>query len=378
MLLLLQLLIMPTVVASSSDQSVNLSTVVSNIQRPEHFEFVTASPEEQIIIRLPRGSSLIHSGVQANLQLYIDESGTVALYLPDTTLDHSLISLLDSIFQNSCFRPASYRNNFIAQLLPVRLRCIPGQRYARLILPVSHEQIIQDRELYRKNLELNGIQLPFISFFPSYFHTLRPSDSIIVYPFLLINLKLDTEGQPIDIQPIVGTVPSFEQQLLAASNWAKYRTAISRGEAVASDNLLLISLFSEVSYPSQPIQIEDTAAKADFFNSLRLQLVLDTSDLLSFPLPRRYSNGFANQAAAKGRFYGDIYVRILVDSLGRGRLFKLDNRPVAVHKLCEWIVDRERYYPAIGVNARPRPFLGTALFRFDGSTKVRIEYDWFK
>lgn len=308
--------------------------------------------------------------------LTIDSLGVVSGYAPDSDADLLYLSASDSLLRGYRFIPGSFRGVKKSMRLPVYVHGWPNVSQLRLLFPVDHNMAVSDINLYERALQFNGVKLPIIDTFPSYYCDYHIEDSLPRYPFLLARLSLDKQGNPVAIEKILSTAGTYTDQLLSVMNWAEYRPMEIAGQKEATTSLILVSLYLEVNYPAKEI----TSLKGDSVTAQerwRVRIITDSvGTVLAPPIPRRYQDLTYTAIDSQAVSYQMVSVRVRIDKTGQTHIGRISKLSPKLKGLVRKILNRQPFYPAIDFSGRQIKFNGVIYLDFSSSGIVRINPAW--
>ncbi len=306
--------------------------------------------------------------------LEVSKKGKVTGMVAADSSDRYLVDYARAYLSELDFVPAERNGKKVDSKLP--LWATFGTRRSRpeIAFAIDRGAQVTDRARYFEAVEANGIVLPALRNFPSYFEEVHSSDTLKPYPFVLLKLTLDPEGRPTAIDTVLSTQPGRAMTTASAALWADYAPATVDGKPVASDCYLLVSYFPQVVYPTR----RWTPGRPDSIPAIercRVALFADTVGLMAKPIPRRLPGSSLSLREARG-IGGTVSAVFAVDTSGAMRASAADVVSRSVWSVLRLMAKRMAFYPARDYQGRPRFYSGPVRLIFDGSEKVRIEYVW--
>ena len=355
---------------------ITFSSSVVAANRPNHFDMELAVP-----IRLPVIFPRLEVGAYSFefvrcATVAVDSSGAVREVLSISPPDSVFAVCYDAFLRGIAFSPGTRDGIPDRQIIPILIRINPQTSFPVMTFPVDSAGRIDDADLYFSALGLNGIKLPRLTAFPSYFFNVHGANSAAVCPYLLLKLDLKSDGSLVGMDLLHSTAGGFTQQLMSAVHWGEYVA----GELVGPDSLcdifLVISLFPGVSYPTMPLDANlDSLSVLD---RVRVELRTDSVGLMVKPVPRHLPPRSEYQLQTASFSATDtIALRIRIDTLGRAVLIKAAGVSNAQSEVYRSFVQSFEFCPALDWSGAPRQFEGLLLCeRSAGSTKIRIHFCW--
>lgn len=351
-------------------------TVPAETSPPTTYGLSLPRPLERISFpRLPIIKPMVERFV--SFTLTIDSLGVVSDFVPNSDADSLYLPATDSLLRSYRFIPGSFRGIKKTMRLPVYVHDWPNVSRLRLLFPVEHNMAVSNINLYEQALQLNGVKLPIIDTFPSYYCDYPKEDSLPRYPFLLVRLSLDNQGSPVAIEKILSTAGTYTDQLLSVVNWAEYRPLEIAGHKEATTSFILISLYSEVGYPAKEITsvLADDSVSAQ--ERWRVRLLADSvGSVMAPPIPRRYQDLTYTAIESLAVSYQIVSVRVRINKTGQTHIGRISNLSPKLKGLVREILDRQPFYPAIDYSGRPIQFGGVIYLDFSNSGIVRINPAW--
>jgi hypothetical protein len=305
----------------------------------------------------------------------VDEKGTVQSVRGEYAADSLWVRGLDSTLKALAFVPGSMDSTPQPQEVPVEVLLYPRSIIATLSAPVDDSGKVTDQDFYDRALLANGVTNARFEKLPSYFYPFKVNDSLSVLPFVLFKVILDESGSPLAIEPIRSTLPALTHQMSSLFNWATYTPARRGKRAVRSDNFAVVVFHPGARYPTRPLGVP-TGDSAGLVERRLVRLISDTSSLLVPPLPYLLAFDSLATIEAAGKNFGRVSLFCAIDTVGRVGILRADPSGRSLIRLCQRIVDQERFYPAFDFAGRPRTFFGLVHLDFDGSAIVRIHLNW--
>ena len=314
----------------------------------------------------------------------VDESGHVAGVAPVHLSDSALESAYYEWLMNIRFEPGTVANVKTGLCLPGVLTTIGAGAIPGLQLPVLRNRGIHDADLYWLAMEANGIELPSIKTFPSYYTVIEDTTQHDLGQFdvVIARLGLDASGKPTSIDVISSTSPGDAMPIRSAILWGEYTPLLVKGVAQPCTTYVVVSMIEGIDYPTcrLPVSADDSLF---WIHSQRVRMVPDTVGYAVFPLPRRPLSGTVENAAAD-ELRDDCYVIPLqVDTLGAYRMLAYfpdhatGRKGKTFRVSLNRVLGRMRLYPALDFRGHPAMFAGPMMLQRPDSGIVRITYPWY-
>ena len=354
------------------------------LTRKTHFN--TALPYPKHIPAFVADSTAPRTGLLKFVPVYfdIDERGLVIRVAPVHHVDSALEAAYHDWLMAVTFEPGVVAGVKTSLRLPGLFTTIGEGAVPELQLPVLRNRGIRDADLYWLAMEANGVVLPRITSFPSYFTVVEDSTGQDLGQFnvVIARLVLDASGNPTSIDIITSTRPGDAMPIRSAILWGEYSPLLVQGVAQPCTTYVVVSMIEGLDYPTVPLPVgaDDSLA---WIHSQRVRLVPDTVGYAVFPLPRRPLNNMIENALAD-KLRDDTYVISLqVDTLGsyrmpefypdhatgrKGQTFRISVRRVLA---------RLGLYPALDFRGKPAMFNGPMMIERPDSGIVRITYPWY-
>jgi hypothetical protein len=317
------------------------------------------------------------TAVLVTVDLKIDTFGCVADIQPGKPEDSTLVRSSCDFLRAYDFCPGRDDGRLSEQIIPVQVRLGPYGWRPDVTFPVDSDLVVLDSRLYEEALGRNGITLAKIESFPSIFCTLKPKDTLVVYPYVLVRVDLDSLGTPSAIEPVTSNCTSLSQSIQSAAAWARYVPSMQNGRAVASTNYLLVSFFPDVSYPTSVWPSHPPLAPNPYQN-LMFRLSADTVGLLSPPLPRHGISEEVSLPVERLPYMDSVAVQIRVDTLGRMTVQRVFPANKWTSKLAKGLPRGIRFFPALAFDGSTMPYTGWAFVTTLNERSIRIRYSWLQ
>ena len=306
--------------------------------------------------------------------LHIGANGKVADITCDNQVDSAVMAENRYAFDALRFEPGRRQLDKIDMLLPISV-VVGDTAYPPIVrFPVDRFRWVKESPLYFEALAMNGVQGPTLVRFPSYYF--KPSETPTNrYPYKLFRIDLDSTGRASSIQFIKGDSDTFNDQLASAIRFAKFEPASVNGVPRAVQAFLLVSLFSQVKYPTAQWEIGEVDEMSGL-DQARVRVTADTVGLMQTPVPVKDWSGEIKDNMQKGLIEGEITARVVVDTSGSSGVREhstSDWRPIAVLGMRAF---RTKFYPARNWSGEPLPCTGLVLIDYIDESNVRIRFSW--
>jgi hypothetical protein len=309
-----------------------------------------------------------------NLIFDLKKNGRVErIEVLDSVPQHGWDNILERLMSLQ-FYPGRKGAKPTKQRLPVYLLLAPERYQRHLQFPVNAEGGVDDPDLYWKGMRLNGVDLPMIEQFGSYFLDVDQKDTSVALNYLLARLTFDSNGRITERNLLHSDFGQFTDQILDAANWGEYHLpqGSDPNHRVA---YLRVAKLRTVADPSRLYDVNEKGL--DLPDRERLRLFPDTLGLLFKPIPIRYQNdGIFSLLGGKMAVTDTLFALIKIDEKGRVASFDPVGGVLSQKndylKLMTWI----RFHPALAFDGTPRRVTGIMEFAYEGSTMVRIRFLW--
>ena len=306
----------------------------------------------------------------------IDNAGGVTGIHTDNSADSGFLTFVEEWLRSFRFEPAFFADQSTESRLAVWLQFHPRVRVPDIILPIDSSGTVVEADLYFRTLTLNEIHPPQLEEFPGYFCDLGRLDSTASCRSVLIRVTLDSNGQINSLEDIGFGWPVCRQQIMSATLRARFSPAVVRGTVLPSSGYLLISFYPDVRYPT-PVWRRSELTSMTLLQQLRVRFLPDTVGLMSKPVPQKScQREMALQLQRRSIALDTVSAVLAVDTAGKVRLRRFSKESAVATDIVQGVVKRLRFYPALDYSGHPRRYTGLAMFNFQSSSSVRIEYFW--
>jgi hypothetical protein len=310
------------------------------------------------------------------VQFVIDKSGKVKSVQAINPVDSAFVRVIKKSSAEFLFEPALNGGKAVECNLLVAVQILAGNFRVVFTPPLDAQQVVTNTALYFTSMERNGIGLPSLVSFPSYWSNLSVKDSVDIPKFILLEVQLNKTEQIEDVRIVRSTYPAFESQIVSAATRARINLPTVKGKPIAASVFLSVLFFPGNNYPTAPFSPE-SASSLPLRERVQLRCIADTVGLLSGPVPKFNPAESVVGASYIERNKDTIAVYLAVSPSGAGGCLRHDEIPA---KLSEWIRAKAtwmKFYPALDFSGNPQPFAGATYFIFSDSTSIRIDYTWF-
>ena len=344
-------------------------------ERPQTYGFSLPYPV-QLPDLVPAGNvPFLTSEKLVTVIVDIDRSGKVVGVAAEAAEDARFASHFSEYLEAVRFEPAVREGEKVDARLPVILQYRLKARMPDVFFPVDTALTIANRELYFQAFNYNGYQFPQIDTFPSYFSDLEWHDSSLTYPYMILGLNLDTTGRVTAADKIFASDPSFVDQVLSASLWAKFMPAQFDGRPMASRCFLIVSQYPHTSYPTHEWRLADSSQQT-YLESQQLRLIPDTVGLLSVPILRLYPGDEVKFGGRFAKYRDTVVAAIRVDAAGSLSVPRLGSIRKNLRNELMKLLRGLKFFPSVDYQGQPHSMHGLAKITLTGSGIVRIEYFW--
>jgi hypothetical protein len=309
------------------------------------------------------------------LWLAVTASGKVSSVQLTEILTESRAALIRDLFSRVKFTSCVKNDTAQSCRLPVRLLVGADSADCAIRLPIGADSCIDDIYLYTKAVRTAGFQPIGLKSFPWFHATFPERDSLNILPFALISLKVGARGEVRDRKLVSSNFENYGRQVLNATTWGKYLPAKWNGRAISSTGFLLISFFPTLPYPSVPYPPKNPDSLS-YHKQLLMQFLTDTAGLMSVPVPREASRATYHIPAPPAARGMTLVVQCSIDTCGILKMTGGNNESEEARKFFKNLSAQIRFYPAMDVAGRCRPFSGIARVTTGTEPIIRIEYLW--
>jgi len=346
-------------------------------ERPEYHGLSLAYPKDSVLPTIDQAMPFLMGERIFQMNLEITDKGVIKSALPAQKEDSVLAQYVSSSLIKIHFEVTLKSDKPVSSILPVIVTINPRFRTTDMIFPVNAFTEIKSRSLYFQALEKNGIVLPRLRKFPSYFCDLKMSDSLKYLPFALIKIDLDSSGEVNSTEPVSTSLPAFTRQIESAVLWADFDPLELNGKPAACACYLILSFLPQLIYPTETIEFKADATAA-WFDHWRIQLIPDTVGLMLPPLPQKQGIDELSVPGRPKSFGGEVIAVLTVDTLGAIFVNSTDSKDAKPHRAIIAALKSAKFFPATDYSGHPVFFDGSAKFTFSNSDIVRVEYFWLK
>ncbi|MGH8015913.1 MAG: hypothetical protein ACREBV_06955, partial [Candidatus Zixiibacteriota bacterium] len=288
---------------------------LAETDRPNCYGFAPAIPLTTQLPALESPVPIAISEKSMDIILEIDKKGAVKSAKPKLAEDSAFARYLFSSVGKIPFEPALKNGGALNSFLPILFTYNPRHRSARVEYPVDSSCHVSNSDLYFQAMELNGLILPRLKKFPSYFGWTRSPDSLAALPYVVISINLDENGKLMNSALYSTNIPAYTTQTLAASLWADYSPLIVDGQPAPSRCFLSVFFFPQINYPTKPVDYErDTSL--NWYDRWKARLVPDTVGYLHPAIPSNAKFEELPLVGEEKSLNAVVSVNLIIDSLG--------------------------------------------------------------
>lgn len=343
--------------------------------RPVHYGISLPYPVSEKILSYDTAAPVLFSARQIQLRLDIDSKGRLVDWSPENRGDSLSASRYRTYFENLIFEPGRVNDTATAMKLLVRLSHDSNGGAPRIVYPVKPDRSVGRADYYWQALGELGVEVPALVSFPSYDFVSESPDRWRRYPYMIFKVWLDISGRVSHVEFVSGSSERYQKQLRSAIRWGKYRPLKIDGQAVASEAYLVLSLYSSVEYPTQPLAHE-AADNFSVWDRTRVQLVADTAGLLAGPIPKKDWSGKLTGQNHLGVPDHLVTGMLTVDSLGESHVLDIETDFWRAKNVLITRARDIRFFPAIDYSGQAHSFEGWLQMSYLDETNVRIWFDW--
>ncbi len=309
------------------------------------------------------------------LRLLIDAEGRVTGQEAQTTSDSACAAYYREYLSAVRFEPGLKDGRPAPMELRTLLQMGAVGSRPHLRFPVEPNRAIVLPDLYSETLALNGVQTASMVSFPSYYYDAQEGEGWRRYPFDIFKVELDSSGDVTAAEVVRTTMPRFTDHIRSAIHWGEYMPLRIDGQARASANYLVVSLYPTVSYPTTSID-RSAGGPATLWDTWRVRLVPDTSGLLAGPIPKQDWSGRIKEAFFSGFTDSLVSGRIAVDSAGAGRITGITTDFWKSRRVFNVKSHELRFFPAVGFDGTAYSFEGLIYLKYLDESNIRIWFNW--
>jgi hypothetical protein len=311
------------------------------------------------------------------LTLSISDSGRVTGVAPSGVITVDRLNRLQQYFARVTFLPASRNDTLIRSQLRVEAILSADTTACVIRYPITADSSISDQSLYAQSLRLNGVATAAWKQFPWFHAGLHSEDTTYLLRYALISLGLSAKGK-VTHADLVGTnYPGYAEQVASAAKYGSFLPAKRGVRNVSSDNLLLITFFPSVSYPTKPLVSTNLDTVSWHYRYL-VRMMPDSFGLMTDPIPRQPTPGIYQMQVPAAVAYRDLLMNCRIDSVGKISLIPFGVDTTGLKQFCKSLSEQMRFYPGMDFHGRPKPFDGLVQLSNRGGAIVRIEYLWLR
>ncbi|MEA2031188.1 MAG: hypothetical protein U9N55_06300 [candidate division Zixibacteria bacterium] len=359
--------------------SLSLNSIVeAGVDRPTFLGFSPAFPTDTVaVFEPPSNPPYLTREQQTTVIVDINKSGEVINVQAENSqnIDIDIATYVYNHIMAFSFQAALFNDKPVASKLPVLVTMQPNRRYPNFMFPISSDRVVKNRKLYMRTYGFNDIRLPTLEVFPKYFCNLPSNDSSNLYPFVLLKVSLDENGQLLDVQEVFSTYPPCAQTTASAALWSDYAPALVKGKPTPSECFVVVSWFREIAFSLSKWKLSNVDTLSPL-QRWRVELFPDTVGLLHTPLPR--SAGKLEFDSPRNRFPSNDTVSavLLIDTSGETSILHFSKTSKVIHQAIRKLGKKLAFYPAIDYAGLPQPFTGLVHLVFDNSGRIRIDCQW--
>jgi len=350
--------------------------VNADSERPGLYGFSPAYPVEiPEIFSSDVNPPYLTDEAQFILLLDIDKKGDITK-TTQINENESRVGEYVKFYLNECiFKPAQFNNNPVSSLLPIKILINPRIESPDIEFPVDTKLKIKDPEFYSLTLQYNDIRLPSVKYFPKYFCNIDWDDSLDIYPFILLQLDLDDQGEVENVNEILSTYSNYTMTLMSASLWSEFIPAKVRDSNISCSSYLLISLFPQLYYPTRKYY-EDRSDTLSIHEKNRIRFIPDSISIMQKPMPRIVNGENILVPGIPGWISDTLSLFVTVDTSGKAQINRSGKTNAETYRIMREVFSQLKFYPAIGFEGNPVEYSGLIQLIIKGSEKVRISYLW--
>lgn len=308
--------------------------------------------------------------------LEIDAKGKVTSIRCSNVTASQWAERLQRWIQRFSFEPGKVDGKQKAMRLPGTLILSLADSTAALVLPVNHRKEVADYDLYIETLESNGRSLPALEYFPWYYSDISRTDTARMLPFVLLDISLDSAGDPMAVSIARTNYPTFAAQLATAANYAKYRLPTADVRSSGGNVSVAVTFFPNSHYPTRPWTMASLDS-LDLHDRYALRLLpARIGTLLRKPLP-----------VARGNWEYRLPVPAVVDRKGLVVEYRIDTTGLATPQLdslrapelysfAASLGGRMSFYPALDFTGNLVPYSGYIQITAINRSVVRVQCLW--
>ncbi len=344
--------------------------------RPSLYGFAPAYPVDIPQFSRPIGRAPYFDREKiVRVNVHISNKGEVGLVVAVDTVGQKFADYASQWITALTFIPAEEKGNAVASILPIDLRFRPKVHYPEILFPVDSDLAITDRTIYYASYEVNGYALPTLRKLGKYFCASKWTDTVGVYPYVLVEVRLDSTGAVVDVQPIRDSYPALVQQVMSGALWGSYTPLSIHGEEREATCFLLVSLFPQLFYPTAVWHDAGSLTTVDM-DRARVSLHPDTVGLMQYPVCKTSPADSFIISGFNQSLIDTLSAVLSVDTSGAVSLYRVSPTKSPLRGVVRSLESKLKFYPAIDYKGNPRYFSGLVEIIFNASEIVRIKYLW--
>ncbi len=325
------------------------------------------------------------SPTKYELLLTLSDSGTVdSLQIAPPAGNGALAYFRKSLLALK-FRPAAIDGKNTAYRLPAELllgeekflNISPRRRRSAILaLPAINRATTFRRDLVEKSFSLNGIEMPRVKYFPSYFCFFKIGERSAKYSFAVYRISLDSAGHLLDFSEFCSSRAECAEYFGRALLHAEFMPGKIDGQSRPSEFYLTVRFFDQLQYPTRKWYYDSTVKDNSIYENFRLESSLSVDSVINPPLPLGTTSGLV-PFNSPIRFVDTLRAYVKIDTLGKITTASFgtpENRNLDT--LGMEVLSRLEFIPARDLLDRKVDFRGELFLRFDGSNISRIRFEW--
>jgi len=313
-----------------------------------------------------------------DLLFYLSSEGTVDSFVCLNDSSSVFIERMARSLESLVFSPAQkggLPTTFI-QKGEMIFRSTRGKTTVELLFP--GDEIAGDRnhsEIVR-TLEINGVAIPKLVRFPSYYCAFPPEADESDYQYAVYEVLVDSSGELADFSLIKSTMTSCSMKIGNALLYADFNPAGIEGKRFESRFFVIIRLFKRVNYPTMIWPAGNERSAVLPFDYCRIESRLFLDSIINPPFPVNVPGG-AFRLDAPAQLADTFETEVVIDTAGRIRSWRiLDYVPEVLSELTGDLLEELIFLPARDAGDRLVDFKGRLLLMLDAGRNLRIISKW--
>ena len=270
------------------------------------------------------------------------------------------------------------------QLVPVRLRFVPGRERGKAVIincPVTaiaknSDAMVSNSELLDRFFNLNNITPPAVFDIPplAFKTDIHRKDGR--YYTITALLKLDEAGELEDVSFPIPGMADMNHPVMMAMIRSKFTPTKIGEKPIASECLLTFRIFDNLEYPYHPDLAEASDSSLIATRRWFMRRYFNPLDISAPPLPREFPYGHMPVSGLSLKANGYARVEIIINDSGLVKGVSVKSVTEGLKGYVRDIVKRLNFYPAVDTSGRPVTFIGFVRMEIGRNREVVYNPEW--